>query len=157
MLLNEGLLKSSRPVKDPHPTGTHKTQTALRQKMESCSGGGMVNEYRQEERQAKEEDEQNRKKRNCDWWWLIDSKQSPPSPAEISATSLAKINLKNSEIFLKKVVFFHKMVCLLWCLILWPLFIMNFIPPHSCKYNWGTPLLVSLLHTPMSINPFIWY
>lgn len=29
MLLNEGLLKSSRPVKDPCSTGTHKTQQWL--------------------------------------------------------------------------------------------------------------------------------
>lgn len=52
MLLNEGLLKSSRPVKDPHPTGTHKTQTVPLRRMESCSGGGMENECRQENRQA---------------------------------------------------------------------------------------------------------
>lgn len=52
MLLNEGLLKSSRPVKDPCSTGTHKTQTVPGWRMGSCSGGGMKNGYRQENRKA---------------------------------------------------------------------------------------------------------
>lgn len=52
MLLNEGLLKSSRPVKDPRSTGTHKTQTVPGWRMGSCSGGGMKNGYRQENRKA---------------------------------------------------------------------------------------------------------
>ncbi len=40
MLLNEGLLKSSRPVKDPCSTGTHKTQTVPRRRAGLAEGGG---------------------------------------------------------------------------------------------------------------------
>lgn len=44
MPLNEGLLKSSGPVKDPCSRGTHKTQTAARQALVSRLGEKRVGE-----------------------------------------------------------------------------------------------------------------